>query len=223
MKILERLGLTLFSFIMLILAIMLIMTGIGLVDVSIFSVLIAKMIGNPTGIKIMYGACAVIILLAIRCLFFGSSSSSKESEVSGILLENENGKLLITNETIQTIVDGIINDVDDIIAASPKVVMTKDNDVYITVVIDVKQKTVIKLITSKLQADIKKAVKDATDIEVKSVDIQVRNVEAEEVSNTNFAEEFPDKVEKSEEDAEEEVIEAEEKSKPKKKAKSTKK
>ena len=76
MKFLEKLGLVLFSFIILVLAIMLILIGVGLVDVSIFSILIAKMIAHPTAVKIMYGICAVLILIAIRCLFFGSTSSS---------------------------------------------------------------------------------------------------------------------------------------------------
>ena len=193
MKFLEKLGLVLFSFIVLVISIMLILIGIGLVDVSLFSVLIAKMIANATAIKVMYVVCALFILIAFRCLFF-SSSSSKNPELDGILMENEDGKLLITYDTLETLVDGVINNVDDILAASPDITITEDNEVYISILIDVKQHTVIKLITSKLQQDIKSTIKDATDIEVKRVDIQVREVEAEDVSDTNFEEEFSDKL-----------------------------
>ena len=193
MKFLEKLGLVLFSFIILVLAIMLILIGVGLVDVSIFSILIAKMIAHSTAVKVMYGVCAVLILIAIRCLFFGSTSSANP-ELDGILMENEDGKLLITYDTLETLVDGVINNVDDIIAASPEITITEDNEVYISILIDVKQHTVIKLITSKLQQDIKTTIKDATDIEVKRVDIQVREVEAEDVSDTDFEEEFADQL-----------------------------
>jgi len=193
MKFLEKLGLVLFSFIVLVVSIMLILVGVGLVDVSIFSVLIAKMVAHSTAVKIMYGVCAVFILIALRCLFFGSSSSSNP-ELDGILMENEDGKLLITYDTLETLVDGVINNVDDILAASPDITITEDNEVYISILIDVKQHTVIKLVTSKLQQDIKTTIKEATDIEVKRVDIQVREVEAEDVSDTDFEEEFADKL-----------------------------
>lgn len=193
MKFLEKLGLILFSFVVLVLSIMLILVGIGIVDVSIFSVLIAKMIAHGTAVKVMYGVCAVFILISLRCLFFGSTSSSNP-ELDGILMENEDGKLLITYDTLETLVDGVINNVDDILAASPEITITEDNEVYISVLIDVKQHTVIKLVTSKLQQDIKETIKEATDIEVKRVDIQVREVEAEDVSDTDFEEEFADKL-----------------------------
>ena len=207
MKFLEKLGLVLFSFIVLVISIMLILIGVGLVDVSIFSILIAKMVAHSTAVKIMYGVCAVFILIALRCLFFGSSSSSNP-ELDGILMENEDGKLLITYDTLETLVDGVINNVDDILAASPDITITEDNEVYISILIDVKQHTVIKLVTSKLQQDIKTTIKDATDIEVKRVDIQVREVEAEDVSDTDFEEEFADKlVEKPKKSAEKEVKE----------------
>ena len=207
MKFLEKLGLVLFSFIVLVISIMLILIGVGLVDVSIFSILIAKMVAHATAVKVMYGVCAVFILIALRCLFFGSSSSSNP-ELDGILMENEDGKLLITYDTLETLVDGVINNVDDILAASPDITITEDNEVYISILIDVKQHTVIKLVTSKLQQDIKTTIKDATDIEVKRVDIQVREVEAEDVSDTDFEEEFADKlVEKPKKAAEKEVKE----------------
>ena len=193
MKFLEKFGLIIFSFIALVISIMLIFIGVGLVDVSIFSILIAKMVANATAVKVMYAVCALIILIAIRCLFFGSSSSSSDT-LDGILMENEDGKLLITYDTLETLVDGVINNVDDILAASPDITITEDNDVYISILIDVKQHTVIKLVTSKLQQDIKSTIKDATDIEVKRVDIQVREVEAEDVSDTDFEEEFSDKL-----------------------------
>ena len=216
MKFLEKLGLVLFSFIVLVLAIMLILIGVGLVDVSIFSILVAKLIAHDIAIKVMYGVCAVLILIAIRCLFFGSTGSGK-TELDGILMENEDGKLLITYDTLETLVDGVINNVDDIIAASPDITITEDNEVYISILIDVKQHTVIKLITSKLQQDIKSTIKDATDIEVKRVDIQVREVEAEDVSDTDFEEEFADqlvekpkktiKVEKNVDEEDEKILE----------------
>ena len=44
MKFLERLGLILFSFITLVLSVLLIMVGVGVVDVNIFSILVAKVI-----------------------------------------------------------------------------------------------------------------------------------------------------------------------------------
>ena len=59
----------------------------------------------------MYGVCGVIGLMAIKSLFFQSSAGPKEDSYSGIMLENEDGKLLITNETLESIVSTVVEGV----------------------------------------------------------------------------------------------------------------
>ena len=57
------------------------------------------------------------------------------------------------------------------------VLITKENNIVINVSIDVTKGTIIKDTSSRLQIKIKKAVKDATDLDIESVNVRVRNVE----------------------------------------------
>lgn len=180
MKFLDKMGLAIFSIIVLILSIVLFLIGLGWMQPTILSILLAKTLQYQTGTYILLGVSIFLILLSVKCLFFSSSSSAKEDEENGILLQNDDGQLLITSETIESMVNGVINEFASIEGAETKVKITKENDVIIKVSIDVKKGTIIKETTSKLQTKIKKVVRDTTDLEIKSVDVEVRHVETEE-------------------------------------------
>ena len=55
--------------------------------------------------------------------------------------------------------------------------ITKNNDIIIESSIDVTKNTIIKETTSRLQAKIKKVIKDATDLDIKFVNVRIRNAE----------------------------------------------
>ena len=181
MKFLDRLGLFIFSFIILVLSILVGLIGFKIIDCSIFTILLSKVLENQQYLYILYGVCGFLILLSIKCLFFPSSNKkAQDASYTGIMLENEDGKLLITNETLESIVQGVVNDLHEIIAARSKITLTKRNEVIIHTEIDVEENTIIKLVTSKLQMGIKEAIKDATDIDVKEVNVRVKKVENQE-------------------------------------------
>ena len=180
MKFLDKMGLAIFSIIILIISIILFLIGLGWMQATIFTVLIVKTLQFQTATYILLGISAFLILLSVKCLFFSSSSKDKEDDDNGILLQNSDGQLLITSETIESMVCGIINEFPSIIASNIKVKINKENDVVINAKIDVKKGTIIKETTSKLQTRIKKVLKDTTDLEIKAVDVEVRQVEAEE-------------------------------------------
>ena len=176
MKFLDKVGLAIFSIIILIASILVLLMSFGYIDTIIFGVLLSKAISSQTGTYITIGVSAVLALLAIKCLFFRSSSRKDDNE-EGILLENEDGKLLITKNTLANVVEGVVKEFPSIESAEPGVILSKDNEVKIDVSMVVKEGTVIKDVSSKLQTRIKKAVKDATDLELTAVDIKVREVE----------------------------------------------
>ncbi len=176
MRFLEKLGLALFSIIVLVISVVLCLIAFGWMESTIFSILIGKVLISQTYTYIMVGVCVVLILLAIRCIFFSDPKEIEESD-DGILLQNEDGKLLITVETLKNMVDGVINEIPNITDSSTGVLITKENDIIISVSIDVTKETVIKDVSSKLQVKIKKAIKDATDLDIKAVNVRVRNAE----------------------------------------------
>ena len=178
MKFLEKLGLALFSIITLVISIVLCLIAFGWMESSIFSILIGKVLLSQTYTYIMIGVCVFLILLAIRCIFFtDQKEESEEVADDGILLQNEDGRLLITVETLKNMAQGVINSFPNIMDSSVGVIITKENNIVISVSIDVTRETIIKDTSSRLQIKIKKAVKDATDLEIEAVNVRVRNVE----------------------------------------------
>lgn len=176
MKFFDKLGLAIFSAIVLIISITLCLIGFGWIEPSVYSILISKAYASQTGTYVLIGSCTILALLAIKCLFFTDmTSKDDEEEGSGILLQNEDGRLLITADTLRNIVEGVITDFDEITDSITRINITKENDVIIEISIDVLRGTVIKDVTSRLQTKVKKEIKAATDLEIKYVNVKVRN------------------------------------------------
>lgn len=176
MKFFDKLGLAIFSAIVLIISITLCLIGFGWIEPSVYSILISKAYASQTGTYVLIGSCIVLALLAIKCLFFTDmTSKDDEEEGSGILLQNEDGRLLITADTLRNMVEGVITDFDEITDSITRINITKENDVIIEISIDVLRGTVIKDVTSRLQTKVKKEIKAATDLEIKYVNVKVRN------------------------------------------------
>ena len=184
MKIIDKFTLKMFSFIMLIISIVLFMISIQILQESIFGVLISRLFTMVTaGRTILIIVSIILCLLSLKCLFFTYSRKDRnfEDDVNdeiendtGILLENDDGRVLITRGTIRSLVNSVILRTDEIIDAKIIVDINADNEVSVKLAIDVIQGVAIKNVTSKLQSDIKNMVKETTDITIKSVDIDVK-------------------------------------------------
>ena len=96
MKTIEKITLVLFSTLMLIISVIFCLAIFGWVDVSAITNVLNLAFTNNITSNIILVLSIIFILLAIRCIFFDSSSKEKEEYKNGILLENSNGKLLIT-------------------------------------------------------------------------------------------------------------------------------
>lgn len=187
MKFLERLGLAVFSIIVLTLSIVLILIGAGFIEPTIFSILITKIVTVQNYTYILYGVCGILTLLALKCLFFTTPSEDDNYDEEGIQLQNEDGTLLITKTTLCNIVDGVVMEIPKVHTSQTNVIIDKEGNVSLDVIINVANGVTIKDVSSKLQSKIKKTVKESTDLELKFVNIQVINVEIgdiEEVKET---------------------------------------
>lgn len=89
-------------------------------------------------------------------------------------MENENGSLLITKESISNLVESVIRKNQDIKDANVKIEFDTNRDVVINVIAVVKDNVVIKNTSSKLQENIKLTVKKTTDLDVTSVNIKIK-------------------------------------------------
>lgn len=181
MRFLERLGLAIFSIIVLILSVILILIGTGFVEPTIFSILITKVITSQNYVYVLYGVCGVLALLALKCLFFTSPKENGDNySEEGIQLQNEDGTLLITKNTLCNLVDGVVMEIPKVHTSETTVMIDKEGSVSLDVTINVANGVAIKDVSSKLQSKIKKTVKESTDLELKFVNIQVVNVQIDE-------------------------------------------
>ena len=125
------------------------------------------LIVGETSSKILLGLSILFILLSIKCIFFDSTSKEEIKERQGVLLQNESGKLLISKETIENLVNSVALNFQNAEDVTTRVEL-------------VSEEAVIKELSSKLQQKIKEKVKMATDLEVKEVNITVKKVAVKE-------------------------------------------
>ena len=176
MKFIEKVTLILYANIMLILSVIIGLMIFGWLDINLVGGIIAKWIYGDMSSKIILGICAFFVLLSIKCIFFDSSSKKNEKSSVGVLLENDNGKLLISKETIENLVDSIALNFENSEQVSTRVDLDKDNNVIVYINLTVNADVVIKDLSAKLQIEIKEKIKNATDLEVKAVNIAIKRV-----------------------------------------------
>ena len=177
MKAIEKLTLVLFSSIMLVISVLLCLAIFGWIGIEDIGGLMEMALRNDITSKIILAFSIIFILLAIRCIFFDSSAKEKEEYKNGILLENENGKLLITKETIENLVNTVVKGFDSAEDVTTRIELDKENNVRVFVNLGVKENAVIKELSANLQSKIKEAIKKSSDLDVKEVNIKVKNIE----------------------------------------------
>ena len=176
MKVIEKITLIIYSNLILIMAVIACLLVFGWLDIDIVQGLTRTLIISSTSSKIILGVSIVFILLSIRCIFFDPSSKQEIKDKQGILLANENGKLMISKETIENIVEAVTKEYKTAKEVSSKVELDKDNNVNIFVNLVVGADTVIKDLSIDLQNKIKNKVKETTDLDVKEVNITIKKL-----------------------------------------------
>lgn len=177
MKILDKLGLAIFSTIMLIISVIVCLLIFGWLDLDLVHQIAELAIQNEICSNTLLVLSIIFILLAIKCIFFESSYKKEMDYKNGILLENADGKLLITKDTLENLVSNIAKGFEGAESVSTRVELDKENHVIVFVNLTVKENAIIKELSSNIQNKIKETVKKTSDLEVKEVNIKVRDVE----------------------------------------------
>lgn len=178
MKFLERLSLAIFSIIILLLSVLTCLLVFGWLEPSTILYVIQLGLAQANVTNVMLIIAIVFMLLAIKCIFF--TSKEKEERTEGILLENENGKLLISVHTIENLVKGVIAQYAEVTSSNCKVHLNKQvNNVKVDLNLTVSAGTVIKDLSVKLQDKIKEVVKQSTELEMQEVNIQIKDIATE--------------------------------------------
>lgn len=176
MRFLDRLALAIFSIIIFVLSVLLCLLSFGWIDIELITNLIAFITTGDIQARVTIGVCIVLILLALKCIFFESESSEDIQTKEGILLENDNGKLLVSRDTLENLATSVVKSFEDTENVVSKVILDKNNNLLVFVTLFVHSDAIIKDLSNNLQAKIKQAVKDSLGLDVKEVNIKIRNI-----------------------------------------------
>lgn len=176
MKILDRTGLFIFSVIVLILSIVAGMISLNLIEFDSVSYHLSNAFLNTNISRVILIISILFILLAIKCIFFRTKNKEKNEYKNGILLENTDGKLLITKETLENLVNTIVKSFEGAENASARIELTEENKLKVFVNISVKESAVIKELSSNIQTRIKESIKNTSDLDVAEVNIKVKDI-----------------------------------------------
>lgn len=184
MKFIEKMSLTLFSIIILTLSLVLSLMLFNWLEIDNAYYLLKFLVSTPLATNISLVVAIVLMLLSLKCIFFASYNKEKTEKVEGILLENESGKLLISIETIENLVKGVITGFENVKSTNCKVKLDKQvNNVAIDLNLVVTADTIIKDLSTNLQTRIKEVIKTTTEIDVKQINIKIKNIEIQKLVN----------------------------------------
>ncbi len=185
MKILDKIGLIIFSNIVLILSIILCLLIFGWLSPETVYEITKIALNDPVTTKIVLGLAIAFIILAIKCIFFTSEKKQINGIKDGILLQNSDGQLVISKTTLEELVNNVVKGFDSAQNVSSKIVLDEEKNLIVYVTIDVKQNAVIKELSNNLQTKIKSAIKNTSDLEVKEVNISVKELQTEQKQDLN--------------------------------------
>ena len=144
MKFLDKMILCIFSVLILLMAVISSACIFGWIDATGLYVFVTKALADQTTCNILLGLNVVLILFAIKGIFFESSTDEEKSVGNGIMLENDDGKLLVTKETITSIVNSVVAGFEGVKDQQSKITLDENNDLSILLTIAVSDQAVIK-------------------------------------------------------------------------------
>ena len=135
MKFLDKLALKIFSIIIIAMTIIFVLFLTGIMGTEIINEFFAKITDGNITIRITISIFAVLLLLALKGLFF--TSKTDNSGKDGIILENSNGKLVISKESLENLIASVIREVPGADSVSSKTVLDRDRNliIYVTAIV----------------------------------------------------------------------------------------
>ena len=181
MKFLERFALVVYSYIILIIAVILGLLVFNWIDFDTVVEMVEKVLEGDISSKVTLGVSVVFMLLSIKCIFFDEKSKEKLKEKQGILLKNENGELMISKESIDNMVKNAVAQFNTVKECRTKIDVDSQNLLFITLYLAVDENVVIKELATNLQTKVKEEVKKVADLEVKEVNIKLVTLQGSKI------------------------------------------
>lgn len=176
MKKIEKIALIIYSIIVLILSIIFCLLIFNWLQIdSVVNILNSMIEYHHIRVTVLV-ISIIFILLSLKCIFFGTKKSDMYKD--NIFLKNEAGKLIITKSSIENLVNNVVKGFDNIQEFTTKVKFDKENNIIVNIILLVKENVIIKELTENIQTKIKQVVKKTSDLDIKEVNIKIKNIES---------------------------------------------
>lgn len=176
MKVLDKFILVVYSIVMLVLSLVTCLFIFNWIQLSDIINVLNFIRGSQVYTIIILTVSIVFMLFSIKCIFFGTKK--KDMYKDSILLKNEEGRLVISRVSIENLVNNVLKGFEGIIVYNTKLKLDKENNITIDIIMQVKEDVVIKELTENVQAKIKSAVKKTSDLDIKEINVKVKNIES---------------------------------------------
>ena len=174
MKKLDNIILIVFSILILLASTLIICTIVGWIKPDIIINFINVSLADKTTAKIVLALAIVCLIFSLKAIFF--SSPTENERTKGVLMQNDNGKLLISKATIENIVQGDVKEFEDIECNSVSTEFNELNNLIINVNLVVGKNVIIKELTVNIQNKIKETIKKTSDLEVNEVNVKIKDI-----------------------------------------------
>ena len=176
MKKLSKLVLVLFSVIILVFGVVINLLAIGWLDYDTAFSIIQKILTTSPQNKIVLVINGFCMLFAVICIFADSGSKEENKNNRDVLMQNDNGKLMISRDTLENLVNAVVKEFPGAKEAHTRIGLDEQNNVAVFVDLSVTKDVVIKDLTLNMQNRIKEAINKTSDLDVNEVNVRIKNV-----------------------------------------------
>lgn len=136
--------------------------------------------------KILFAVFVVLTVFSIKEIAFGEKVSREGKE--GLILENESGKLIISKESLESLVAGVSKEIEGVESVTSRTFIDTEKNVVVEVNVVVGREVSLKDISTELQKRVKLALKQTADLDVKFVNIKIKNISNKKSKKNNTSE-----------------------------------
>lgn len=191
-----------FAGIVLFISVVSMFTLVGVLAPDLGSNIMAEIVEGEFFSKILFAVFAILAILAVKEIAFGEKVSREGKE--GLILENESGKLIISKESLESLVAGVGKEIEGVENVSSRTFIDTEKNVIVEVNVVVGRDVGLKDISTELQKRVKLALKQTADLDVKYVNIKIKNISNKKSKkNTTTTDKNTNESEKKGEDLDE--------------------
>ena len=96
--------------------------------------------------------------------------------ILSLILENESGKLIISKESLESLIAGVGKEIEGVESVASRTFIDSEKNVIVEVNVVVGREAVLKEISAELQRNVKSALKQTADLDVRFVNIKIKNI-----------------------------------------------